>query len=256
MRNRTYGGVRGRKTKVGGKLLRFPPTRFLGCVLLLGLGHLVDLNGLLRYGVDLGHEALEVLRLKVLVQRLLVFPGLQHHEGGAVGEAAVETVGDVALVFERAGGHLIENGDEAVAVLCGYLCGAVDPDDALTFGLGFGLDLLDDCAGQGARELFAGLGVLCHGVGVKGGLVFPGLEYQQAGGVGGALQQVKGDIALVLTGSLDVCEGHLDVLCAVLGSYAHQAIEAQGVLILFGCAANCAQCGGKRQYCLFHILLY
>ena len=27
MRNRTYGGVRGRKTKVGGKLLRFPPTR-------------------------------------------------------------------------------------------------------------------------------------------------------------------------------------------------------------------------------------
>ena len=30
MRNRTYGGVRGRKTKVGRKLLRFPPTRFLG----------------------------------------------------------------------------------------------------------------------------------------------------------------------------------------------------------------------------------
>ena len=29
MRNRTYGGVRGRKTKVGRKLLRFPPTRFL-----------------------------------------------------------------------------------------------------------------------------------------------------------------------------------------------------------------------------------
>lgn len=28
MRNRTYGGVRGRKTKVGEKLLRFPPTRF------------------------------------------------------------------------------------------------------------------------------------------------------------------------------------------------------------------------------------
>ncbi|MDM8146172.1 hypothetical protein QUW02_09600, partial [Bacteroides eggerthii] len=26
--NRTYGGVRGRKTKVGRKLLRFPPTRF------------------------------------------------------------------------------------------------------------------------------------------------------------------------------------------------------------------------------------
>ena len=28
MRNRTYGGVRGRETKVGEKLLRFPPTRF------------------------------------------------------------------------------------------------------------------------------------------------------------------------------------------------------------------------------------
>ena len=27
MRNRMYGGVRGRKAKVGGKLLRFPPTR-------------------------------------------------------------------------------------------------------------------------------------------------------------------------------------------------------------------------------------
>ena len=27
MRNRTYGGVRGRETKVGEKLLRFPPTR-------------------------------------------------------------------------------------------------------------------------------------------------------------------------------------------------------------------------------------
>ena len=27
MRTRTYGGVGGRKTKVGRKLLRFPPTR-------------------------------------------------------------------------------------------------------------------------------------------------------------------------------------------------------------------------------------
>ena len=27
MRNRTYGGVRGRKMKAGGKLLHFPPTR-------------------------------------------------------------------------------------------------------------------------------------------------------------------------------------------------------------------------------------
>ena len=30
MRNRTYGGVRGRKTKVGRKLLRFPPARLYG----------------------------------------------------------------------------------------------------------------------------------------------------------------------------------------------------------------------------------
>ena len=29
MRNRTCGGVGGRKTKVGRKLLRFPPTRFV-----------------------------------------------------------------------------------------------------------------------------------------------------------------------------------------------------------------------------------
>lgn len=29
MRNRLYGGVRGRKMKVGGKLLHFPPTRLL-----------------------------------------------------------------------------------------------------------------------------------------------------------------------------------------------------------------------------------
>lgn len=31
MRNRMYGGVRGRKTKVGRKLLRFPPTRLPLC---------------------------------------------------------------------------------------------------------------------------------------------------------------------------------------------------------------------------------
>ena len=29
MRNRMYGGVRGRKAKVGRKLFRFPPTRFI-----------------------------------------------------------------------------------------------------------------------------------------------------------------------------------------------------------------------------------
>ena len=35
MRNRMYGGVRGRKTKVGRKLLRFPPTRFYTVLSLL-----------------------------------------------------------------------------------------------------------------------------------------------------------------------------------------------------------------------------
>ena len=31
MRNRMYGGVRGRKTRVGEKLHRFPPTRLYLC---------------------------------------------------------------------------------------------------------------------------------------------------------------------------------------------------------------------------------
>ena len=39
MRNRTYGGVRGRKTKVGEKLLRFPPTRFWVYTDFLVFGH-------------------------------------------------------------------------------------------------------------------------------------------------------------------------------------------------------------------------
>ena len=39
MPNGTYGGVRGRKTKVGRKLLRFPPTRF--CFLSAGKGVLI-----------------------------------------------------------------------------------------------------------------------------------------------------------------------------------------------------------------------
>ncbi len=34
MPNGTYGGVRGRKTKVGRKLLRFPPTRLYKVYLL------------------------------------------------------------------------------------------------------------------------------------------------------------------------------------------------------------------------------
>lgn len=41
MRNRTYGGVRGRKTKVGRKLLRFPPTRLLGMSLFFYEGIIV-----------------------------------------------------------------------------------------------------------------------------------------------------------------------------------------------------------------------
>ena len=40
MPNGTYGGVRGRKTKVGIKLLRFPPTRLPALTSLLGrTGH-------------------------------------------------------------------------------------------------------------------------------------------------------------------------------------------------------------------------
>ena len=37
MRNRMYGGVRGRKTKVGEKLLRFPPTRLTFIRILISL---------------------------------------------------------------------------------------------------------------------------------------------------------------------------------------------------------------------------
>ena len=40
MRNRMYGGVRGRKTKVGEKLLRFPPTRFVVIFLSFNTQHL------------------------------------------------------------------------------------------------------------------------------------------------------------------------------------------------------------------------
>ena len=46
MRNRTYGGVRGRKTKVGRKLLRFPPTRY--CMLLYLFHYLDSLAALLH----------------------------------------------------------------------------------------------------------------------------------------------------------------------------------------------------------------
>ena len=49
MPNGTYGGVRGRKTKVGRKLLRFPPTRFFSMLQarrdeeLDGIGNLMQL---------------------------------------------------------------------------------------------------------------------------------------------------------------------------------------------------------------------
>ena len=44
MPNGTYGGVRGRKTKVGRKLLRFPPTRFstLGKMLITNAFSLIN----------------------------------------------------------------------------------------------------------------------------------------------------------------------------------------------------------------------
>ena len=42
MRNRMYGGVRGRKTKVGEKLLRFPPTRFLSSNVCLNPSHYLN----------------------------------------------------------------------------------------------------------------------------------------------------------------------------------------------------------------------
>ena len=44
MRNRMYGGVRGRKTKVGEKLLRFPPTRFIPLGVLMNGGGLHFMN--------------------------------------------------------------------------------------------------------------------------------------------------------------------------------------------------------------------
>ena len=44
-----YGGVRGRKTRVGEKLHRFPPTRFLG--------FLPNLHGLLRFAFSQVLEA-------------------------------------------------------------------------------------------------------------------------------------------------------------------------------------------------------
>ena len=42
MRNRMYGGVRGRKTKVGEKLLRFPPTRLFWNIFCIFVSKLKD----------------------------------------------------------------------------------------------------------------------------------------------------------------------------------------------------------------------
>ena len=46
MPNGTYGGVRGRKTKVGRKLLRFPPTRLMNGIVISDL-----------FSFDKGHSA-------------------------------------------------------------------------------------------------------------------------------------------------------------------------------------------------------
>ena len=42
MPNGTYGGVRGRKTKVGRKLLRFPPTRFSSRTSISNSGYIIS----------------------------------------------------------------------------------------------------------------------------------------------------------------------------------------------------------------------
>ena len=46
MPNGTYGGVRGRKTKVGRKLLRFPPTRLRRLLSLTESNLFLNYNGL------------------------------------------------------------------------------------------------------------------------------------------------------------------------------------------------------------------
>ena len=61
MPNGMYGGVRGRKTKVGRKLLRFPPTRFVWLELALscgfGDGTAVGGTGLVGAGDGKGGES-------------------------------------------------------------------------------------------------------------------------------------------------------------------------------------------------------
>ena len=71
MRNRTYGGVRGRKTKVGRKLLRFPPTRFRrnaknGKILPFEVEQKVEIKGGAKISTELEPFSLicNVLRIK------------------------------------------------------------------------------------------------------------------------------------------------------------------------------------------------
>ena len=59
MRNRKYGGVRGRKTKVGEKLLRFPPTRlfyfFFNKIFMFNISFTVDKQRLIEAAFDDGY---------------------------------------------------------------------------------------------------------------------------------------------------------------------------------------------------------
>lgn len=51
MPNGTYGGVRGRKTKVGRKLRRFPPTRLIICYLVSVI--ISEINFIVRFLPDI-----------------------------------------------------------------------------------------------------------------------------------------------------------------------------------------------------------
>ena len=63
MRNRMYGGVRGRKTKVGRKLLRFPPTR-LAWVAMVPFGSVLPLRRPLSGEADLAPSGISVNSIK------------------------------------------------------------------------------------------------------------------------------------------------------------------------------------------------
>lgn len=53
MRNRMYGGVRGRKAKVGRKLFRFPPTRFIVSITLPTVGMIDRTVGMIDRTVEM-----------------------------------------------------------------------------------------------------------------------------------------------------------------------------------------------------------